>query len=101
MGHNVGSAAERAVNKSVKAEAVKARTDEQIFRDMEKNLDASLSVAPLDIRLLLKRYKELSNAAEVSEWRDITLVEDEDAASDKMISEGGPNGSEEKESSGS
>lgn len=59
MGHSVSNAAERAVNKSVKAEAVKARTDEQVFRDMERNLDASLSVPPLDIRLLLKRYREM------------------------------------------
>lgn len=76
MGHSVGNAAERAVSKSVKAEAVKARTDEQIFRDMERNLDASLSVPPLDIRLLLKRYCELATASKtVAQIQDETIVE--------------------------
>jgi hypothetical protein len=59
MGHNVGKAADNAVEKSKKKEAVKNRTEGEIVRDIELNLNAGLSVVPLDIRLLLNRYKEL------------------------------------------
>jgi len=59
MGHSVGDAADRATKKSQPKSEKKVRTEEQIFADIEKNLDASLSVPPLDIRLLLTRFKEI------------------------------------------
>jgi hypothetical protein len=59
MGHTVSDAAARSVKKGEKQAEKAARTDAQIFVDVEKLLDAYLSVPPADIRLLLTRYKEL------------------------------------------
>lgn len=65
MGHSVSDAAAASVKKSEKKEAKKARTDEEIFRDIDVLLTAGLSVPPLDIRLLLTRHNELLAALEV------------------------------------
>lgn len=67
MGHTVSDAAARSVKKGEKKAEKAARTDDQIFVDMEKLLDAHLSVTPTDIRLLLTRYKEAKNLVTVLE----------------------------------
>ena len=59
MGHALGDQAGNAVKKSEKKEEKKARTDEEVFRDILNLLNAGLSIPPLDIRLLLTRYNEM------------------------------------------
>jgi len=58
MGRSVGDAAAQAVEKSKKKVEFKERSESEIVRDIELNLNAGLSVVPTDIRLLLNRYKE-------------------------------------------
>jgi hypothetical protein len=62
MGHALGDQARKAVDKSKATEAKKARTDEQIFRDIEINLNAGLSIPPNDVRLLLQKYRSAEAA---------------------------------------
>lgn len=65
MGHNVGKAAENAVNKSVKTSDSK-ETPEQILAGIRNNLASGLYVTPDKQRFLLSQYdvtKELYDAA--------------------------------------
>jgi hypothetical protein len=62
MGHALGDQAGNAVKKSEKKEAMKNRTDAEIFHGIDRLLHDGLSVPPLDIRLLLTRYNEVSTA---------------------------------------
>lgn len=55
MGHNVGKAAENAVNRS-NAKSKEERTPEKILSDIRKNLVSGLSVTPLDIKFLLEQH---------------------------------------------
>lgn len=55
MGHNVGKAADNAVQKSAVKKAVE-RTPEQILKDIRNHLDAKLAVTPDDVRFLLAQY---------------------------------------------
>jgi hypothetical protein len=101
MGHSVSKAADNAVKKSEAVKVKAARTDEQIIRDIEINLNAGLSVPPNDVRLLLKKYKEsrvlvdqiVNQAAEdLGKAVAKDLIESEVAAQENMTSEGGLNG---------
>lgn len=82
MGHALGDQADAAVKKSKKKEEAKNRSEAEIIRDIELNLNAGLSVVPLDIRLLLNRYKEFR------------------AQLDSMTNEGGPDGGNDSSRSG-
>lgn len=55
MGHNVGKAAENAVNRS-NAKSREERTPEKILSDIRKNLDARWAVTPDDQRFLLQQH---------------------------------------------
>jgi hypothetical protein len=121
MGHALGDQAGNAVKKSEKKEAMKNRTDAEIFHGIDRLLHDGLSVPPLDIRLLLTRYNELlekalaaaaeelgKRAGDYSNFvftssidnpeRPPDVIEkyqkaaEEDSGKDEMVSEGGPNG---------
>jgi hypothetical protein len=55
MGHNVGKAAENAVNKSNK-QKLADRTPEQIISGIRNNLNSKLAVTGDDTRFLLAQY---------------------------------------------
>ena len=113
MGHSVSDAAAASVKKSEKKEAMKNRTDAEIFHGIDRLLHDGLSVPPLDIRLLLTRYNEVSTALNAlldpaiqkaaeelgkaaGDYRNFALPSDstdpltEEQASQNMGSEGGP-----------
>jgi len=58
MGHNVGKAAENAVNKSNK-QKLADRTPEQIISGIRNNLNSKLAVTGDDTRFLLAQYDAL------------------------------------------
>ena len=56
MGHNVGDAAARSVEKSKKVEAKAARTPEQRIKDIRMNAEGILSVPNVEVVFLLDQY---------------------------------------------
>ena len=79
MGHNVGDAAARSVEKSKKVEARAARTPEQRIKDIRMNAEGILSVPNTEVVFLLGEYDKTSTdlrlAHEISKARDVLAVE--------------------------
>ena len=59
MGHTVGDAAARSVEKSNKKEAIKTRTPEQRIHDIRTNAQGILSVPNHEVVFLLEQYDGL------------------------------------------
>lgn len=60
MGHNVGDAAARSVEKSKEKKAHQERTPAQVIKDIRNHLDAKLAIVPDDVRVLLNEYDKMS-----------------------------------------
>jgi len=89
MGHNVGKAADNAVQRSAVKKASE-RTSDQILLDIRRNLDAKLAVTPDDVRFLLAEYDREHMAVLHLGESTAALLKRVEVAEDKLHREQAP-----------